>query len=320
MNFDEIKIPLFKKKKNVESASNKRLQIFALAIIFILSAFLFWSFFDFSLGSQTPRIEISSRIRSASESKKKQLLMEWLSHLEAVNQETNKSWLPNSAEHLDLIRLAHDEKAQFKEDNASVSVIALHVASWGDEFFETKKIDELLESTQSSSSKLALGIYLARQRQKTLLRANEKDFALQMAQDLDISVRKVAAKVLENCFDQNDCQGALSTLMSDPNDEIKWNAALSVLRLGKAKIISESLKESALKQLKSLSERVFDPSKDNTFLSRFDEGALRLFLNDLFRVLQVYEGENFKNQLQEIQNSHPNLRLRNEARIFLKTL
>jgi arginine repressor len=131
--------------------------------------------------------------------------------------------------------------------------------------------------------------------------------------------RKIKAAYLSQCVEVGgeavkSCTASLLGYLSDEVDEVRWNAALGVLRakLKDASYFHDSEIDTARSELDKLYALL--KNGDTTLLSRFQGAALESLAEEVFKTKIAFSPEETKAELKEISKTHPDLRVRNVAR------
>ncbi len=284
--------------------------------VLVVALSIFFSF-RFLVGAKTPRAEILAQALSSSQSGQSSLLLEWMQNIE---QDSQGSWNPTATEQVSLLNFAASKISELKQEVRSPALYALHVAGWGPGVSDRSEILELMNANLVEEARLAVALYLVRQ----------KDFAPEAITYLraflnapNETQRKVAALYFAQCVEsalgtQIECQRDLLGLLSDAAEEVRWNAVLGVLRVQRsnAQTFSEAELTLAGKEFAQLYQKL--KVGDPTLLSRFQGAALLSLATEVFKAKLLLSPEDGKKDLQEIVNSHPDLRIRNAARSLQK--
>jgi hypothetical protein len=312
---DLSSFPSFKKKLKSAGPEKKLSPMIGLFLLLLCLALGLLFSFRYLIGSKVPREEIYGRLFSASEDRRAHLLMEWLQQINSAEQKD--IWRPSVAEHLGVMQWVYVNKESLKQ-NQSPQILALHLAGWGQGNFEAQKLDELSKASLSPEAMLALALYYLRQE---YFSPHSLSFFKILSRASEATQRKLAASNWEQCVRASlpylhECKAEMSSLLYDAEDEVRWNAAMGILR-EKQKFPPE-LVNKAQEEFLRLYELLL--SEDNTFLSRLEGEAYSTLAREIFRIQWISMPEQTLEDLKKITKTHPHLRLRNEARIFLNSL
>ena len=270
--------PSFQKEKAKEDFQSRSSAFFFIAILVLLTGLSIFASFRFLSGSKTSRNEILARILEASESRQNHLLLEWIQHLNA----DEKEWKPSALEQKELLSWTVARISDLKKTGNTPALLALHISSQGPGIdFDEELLRKLKAGAQTPDSKLALGLYLGRQR---LSNEDIYQFFDELSVEDSYVLRKISLSYWENCLLQESekkksCEAKLQSLLASENDELRWNAAFSVLRVKEK--VGSSLVQSAQEELRALEKKI--SSRDPELFSRFSPEVLQEILKQLKR-------------------------------------
>ncbi len=307
--------PSFQKKEKLTTQPEKTWASVLVVIGVLLGTALIIFFgFRFLVGAKTPREEMLGRVMSASPSRQSSLLMEWMQNID--HSMNSSDWKPSAIEQVELLRFSVTKIPELKTAGTSPGLYALHVAGWGPSLGESKDLETLTSSSLGEEGTLALGLFFLRQ----------KDFSSRATDYLQAFVfsqseasRKVAAAYFSQCVQNSEmavetCKQPILKLLSDINDEVRWNASLGILRAPSMRY-SDSEKELAAQELSKLYALI--KNSDPALFTRFQATALESLATEVFRARMVLLPEETKLELKELSSSHKDLRIRNIARLLI---
>lgn len=315
MSQDEF--PSFQKK---EKLSNSPEKTWAPALVILGSllgtALLIFLGFRFLVGAKTPREEMLGRVLSASPSRQSSLLLEWMQNID--QSAARSEWKPNALEQSELLRFSTAKIPELKAMGTSPGLYALHVAGWGPSMGESKDLEVLTSASLGEEATLALGLFFLRQ-QDFSQRAS--DYFQKFLHSQSEASRKVAAAFFAQCVQSSEsqaerCKSQILQLLGDSNDEVRWNAALGVLRdETKTSRYSDSEREQASDEVSKLYTLI--KNADPALLTRFQATALESLATEVFKARLALLPEETKADLRVISSSHQDLRIRNIARMLV---
>lgn len=270
--------PSFQKEKVKDDFQSRSSAFFLITILVLITGLTIFASFRFLSGSKTQRNEILARVLEASESRQSHLLLEWLQHLNAGEND----WKPSAQEQKDLLSWSEARVADLKRSGNTPAILALHVASQGPGIVLDEELTKkLIAAAQSSEAKLALEIYLSRQK---VINSEIFSFFEELSTDASLILRKVTLSFWENCLaaqyaKKELCEGKLKGFLNDENDELRWNAAFSALRVKEG--VSTDMVTQAQEQLRALEQKM--SSKDPELFSRFSAETLGEILKEIKR-------------------------------------
>ena len=270
--------PSFQKEKVKEDFQSRSSAFFFIAILVLVTGLSIFASFRFLSGSKTARNEILARILEASESRQNHLFLEWMQHLNAGESE----WRPSAQEQKDLLSWSVSRIADLKKSGNTPALLALHISSQGPGIeFDEELFKKLRTGAQSPDSKLALGLYLGRQK---LSSEDIYQFFEELSLEDSSVLRKISLPFWENCLlvDSNkkqSCEEKLKVFMASENDELRWNAAFSLLRVRDK--VDSSLLTQAQDELRALERKI--TAKDPELFSRFSHEILQEILKEIKR-------------------------------------
>lgn len=270
--------PSFQKEKIKEDFQSRSTAFFFIVVLVALTGLSIFASFRFLSGSKTSRNEILARILEASESRQNHLLLEWIQHLNT----DEKIWKPSAQEQKDLVSWSVARISDFKKTGNTPALLALHISSMGPGIdFDEELVKKLKTGAQTPDSKIALGLYLSRQK---LSNEDIFNFFEELSLDSSFILRKISLSYWENCVlgeadMKKTCEAKLQSLLASENDELRWNAAFSVLRVKHN--VASSLVQSAQGELRVLERKI--SSQDSELFSRFSPEILQEILKELKR-------------------------------------
>jgi hypothetical protein len=276
--------PSFQKEKISEDFQSRSSAFFFIAILVLLTGLSIFASFRFLSGSKTSRNEILARILEASESRQTHLLLEWIQHLnaEAEGNAQEVSWKPSAQEQKELLSWTVARISDLKKAGNTPAILALHVASQGPGIsYDEVLLKKIIEGSQSVEARLALGLYLSRQK---VLTPEVLIFFEELSTDASLILRKVTLPLWEQClmslYEKKDlCEKKINDYLKDSNDELRWNAAFSVIRL--RELIKPEMAQQAEQELRVLKQKIF--SKDPELFSRFSAEVLQAISSEIKR-------------------------------------
>ena len=270
--------PSFQKEKAKEDFQSRSSAFFFIAILVLLTGLSIFASFRFLSGAKTQRNEILARILEASESRQSHLLLEWIQHLNAQENE----WKPSAQEQKELFNWSGARVADLKKAGNTPATLALHVASQGPGIsYDEESSKKIISGAQSSEAKLALGLYLGRQR---VLNPEVLTFFEGLSLEPSLILQKVTLPLWEQCLEtqyekKELCETKIEIFLGDSNDELRWNAAFSTLRV--QKWVKPEMLRQAQEELRLLQHKI--SSKDPELFSRFSAEVLQEILKELKR-------------------------------------
>jgi hypothetical protein len=320
----EEEFPSFTKKPKAEGngkSVNSWLSLSVILIGFAAITLAIFLSFRFLVGAKTSREEILSRILSSSQSRQSSLLLEWMQN---IDQSSEKNWNPTTAEQTELMHFVHSRLSELSQNNKSPALYALHVASWGPGLADRKELEELFNTTLSDESRMAVLLFLLRQKDfsESALNFEKIQSSSSSASGESEAFRKVMAAYLAQCVEsggaaQSVCMPSLEALLADESDEVRWNASLGLIRAHTKKLVSLSEKELALASSELDKLYTLIKTGDPTLLSRFQGAALESLASEVFSAKLSLSPVQTRQDLEQISNSNPDLRVRNIARFLL---
>jgi hypothetical protein len=270
--------PSFQKEKINDDFQSRSSAFFFIVILVLLTGLSIFASFRFLSGSKTSRNEILARILEASESRQNHLLLEWMQHLNA----NEKDWTPTAKEQKDLLSWSGARVSDLKKTGNTPALLALHISSQGPGIdFDEELFKKLKEGAQTPDAKMALGLYLSRQKL-----SNEDIFTFfeDLSLDSSLILRKISLSYWENCLllesdKKKSCEAKLQSLLESENDELRWSAAFSVVRVKQR--VQSSLVQSAQGELRGLERKI--TTQDPELFSRFSPEILQEILKELKR-------------------------------------
>lgn len=267
-------------KTPLQSAGSQKTN---LALIFFVTVGLCLAIavsFRFLSGSKTLRGEIFPRFLSTSESGQSHLLKEWLGHLE----EGETEWRPSGAEEFDLLHWASARPEELKAPGITTSVMALHVASYGPGIEpDNPGLAKVLVQATSEDAKSALGVFLLRQK---VFNEQIFEFFEDIQTDSRDFLRKISGSGWEYCLKDKKqsiyherCKSRLISLLADPNDEVRWNVSLAILRTLPENDLAYSKARSEINDLSRLIS-----TKDAALTARFGASTLEALSKEIEKV------------------------------------
>ncbi|MEZ4816140.1 MAG: hypothetical protein R3A80_13215 [Bdellovibrionota bacterium] len=234
------------------------------------------------------------------------------------NPVTENEWKPNAYEQKELVSFVAAKVSELETAANSPALYALHVASWGPALGESKDLDRIAAASLKNEGLLALGLFYLRQGDFSQ-KAFERLGAL--FESTNEALRKVAGAYFAQCASAalstaQECSRYTVRLLDDPNDEVRWNVALGILRESTSKqpLFSDSEKALAAREIGKLYALIKDG--DPTLLSRFQGPALESLIGEVFKVQLLLKPAQTAADLKLISSSHSDLRVRNLARKF----
>jgi len=304
--------PSFQKKEKLNTQPEKTWASVLVVIGTLLGTALIIFFgFRFLVGAKTPREEMLGRVMSASPSRQSSLLMEWMQNIDQSAAELR--WKPNGLEQTELLRFAATKIPELKTAGTSPGLYALHVAGWGPSLGESKDLDTLTSSSLGEEATLALGLFFLRQKDFSL---RATDYLKTFTHSQSEASRKVAAAYFAQCVQSAEavveiCKEPILKLLEDANDEVRWNAALGILRTQSLRY-SDLEKDQAAQEVSKLYMLI--KNADPALLTRFQATALESLVTEVFKARLVLSPDETKAELKELSSSHKDLRIRNIAR------
>lgn len=306
--------PSFLKKEKLDSKGEKTWApvLVILAAVLVTALFIFLGF-RFLVGAKTPREEMLGRILSASPSRQSSLLMEWMQNID--QSASSQDWKPTGQEQKELLRFVATKIPELKQMGTSPALYALHVAGWGVSQGELKEVQQLQVESLGEEGTLALGLFFLRQ--KDFSQTGTAYFRKVLHSQSE-ALRKVAAAYFAQCvvaagLTAEECKTEILKLMADSSDEVRWNAALGILREDSASArYLESERAMAASELGKL--YVLIRNGDPTLLSRFQGAALESLATEVFKAKIALSPLEMKQELKVISSTHNDLRIRNIAR------